>query len=199
MGHVLFLRKGSVHKKPSLLPSGYTELAYIQSSGTQYIDTGVKPDQTYTLKIKFQTTQTSSGGVAVSDQNWQSNGFGLWCNAAVFGDQAMQNAPLNGTDPIEAVLNQSGLIVNGEQIWTPTTATFTAPANLTLMALNRNGSASEKLSGKLYCAQLYSGGTLIRDFQPCIDASGNVGLYDLVGKQFYGNAGTGTFIAGEVA
>ena len=75
MGHCLFMRKGSVHKKPSLLPSGYTELAYIQSSGTQYIDTGVKPDQTYTLKIKFQTTQTSSGGVAVSDQNWKSNGY----------------------------------------------------------------------------------------------------------------------------
>lgn len=199
MGHCLFLRKGEVHTAPMPLPSGYTKLAYIQSSGTQYIDTGVKPDQTYTLKIKFQTTQTLSGGVAVSDQNWQSNGFGLWCNAAVFGDQAMQNAPLNGTDPIEAVLNQSGLTVNGEQIWTPTAATFAVPANMTLMALNRNGSIAEQLSGKLYYAQLYSGDSPIRDFLPCKNASGAVGLYDLVGKQFYGNAGTGTFTAGEVA
>lgn len=70
MGHCLMMRKGEVHTAPIHLPSGYTKLAYIQSSGTQYIDTGVKPDQTYTLKIKFQTTQTLSGGVAVSDQNW---------------------------------------------------------------------------------------------------------------------------------
>lgn len=199
MGNCMFLRKGSVHTKPNLLPSGYTALAYIQSSGTQYIDTGVKPDQTYTLKIKFQTAQSSSGGVAVCDQGWQSNGFGIWCNAAGFGDQTVQSLTLYGDNPIEVALSQSGLIVNGEQVWTPTAATFTAPANLTLMALNRNGSVSEKLSGKLYYAQLYSGNTLVRDFQPCIDASGNVGLYDLVGKQFYGNAGTGVFTGSEVA
>ena len=67
------------------------------------------------------------------------------------------------------------------------------------MALNRNGSIAEQLSGKLYYAQLYSGDSSIRDFLPCKNASGAVGLYDLVGKQFYGNAGTGTFTAGEVA
>lgn len=199
MGHCFFLRKGETHTKPNLLPTGYTQLEYIQSSGTQYIDTGVKPDQTYTLKIKFQTAQSSSGGVAVSDQSWQSNGFGIWCNAAVFGSQTKQSLTLYGTNPVEVELSQSGLVVNGEQVWTPTAATFTVPANMTLMALNRNGSIAEKLSGKLYYAQLYSGNTLVRDFQPCIDASGNVGLYDLVGKQFYGNAGTGVFTGSEVA
>ena len=183
----------------SKLPSGYTKLAYIQSSGTQYIDTGVAPDQTYTLKIKFQTAQSGSGGVAVSDQGWKSNGFGIWCNAAGFGNQAVQSLTLYGENPIEVVLSQSGLVVNGEQVWTPTAATFTVPANMTLMALNRNGSISEKLSGKLYYAQLYSGDTPVRDFHPCIDASGNVGLYDRVGKKFYGNAGTGVFTGSEVA
>lgn len=186
-----------VHKSPRRLPDGYTQLEYIQSSGTQYIDTGAKPNQNYTLKIKFQTTQSSSGGIAVCDQGWQLNGFGIWCNAAEFGDQTVQSLTLYGADPIEAALSQSGLVVNGEQVWTPTTATFTVPASMTLMALNRNGSIAEKLSGKLYYAQLYSGNTLIRDFYPCIDASGNVGLYDLENGQFYGNNGTGSFAAGQ--
>ena len=34
---------------------------------------------------------------------------------------------------------------------------------------------------------------------PCKDPSGNVGLYDLVGGQFYGNSGTGVFAAGPEA
>lgn len=178
------------------LPSGYTQLEYIQSSGTQYVDTGVKPDQTYTLEVKYQTAQTSAGGIAVSDQNWQSNGFGIWCNAVAFGNQTSQDVTLNGSEVITAKLSQAGLVVNGETVWTPTAATFTAAANMTLMALNRNGSISERCSGRLYYAKLTSSGTLIRDFLPCKNASGAVGLYDTVGAQFYANAGTGTFAAG---
>lgn len=178
------------------LPSGYTQLEYIQSSGTQYVDTGVKPDQTYTLEVKYQTAQTSAGGIAVSDQNWQSNGFGIWCNAVAFGNQTSQDVTLYGADPIEVTLNQGGLVVNGERVWTPTAATFMAAANMTICALNRNGSIAEKLTGKIYYVRLLSNGQAVRDFVPCKNASGAVGLYDLVNAQFYANAGTGTFTAG---
>lgn len=178
------------------LPSGYTQLEYIESSGMQYVDTGAKPDQTYTLEVQFQTAQTSAGGIAVSDENWQSNGFGIWCNAVAFGNQTSQDVTLNGSEVITAKLSQAGLVVNGETVWTPTAATFTAAANMTLMALNRNGSISERCSGRLYYAKLTSSGTLIRDFLPCKNAYGAVGLYDTVGAKFYANAGTGTFTAG---
>lgn len=180
----------------SRLPSGYTQLEYIQSSGTQYVDTGVKPDQTYTLEVKYQTVQTSAGGISVSDQSWQSNGFGIWCNAVVFGNQTSQDVTLYGADPIEVTLNQGGLVVNGEQVWTPTAATFMAAANMTICALNRNGSIAEKLTGKIYYVRLLSNGQAVRDFVPCKNASGAVGLYDTVEGQFYANAGTGTFTAG---
>lgn len=180
----------------SRLPDGYTEVQYIQSTGAQWIDTGVKPDQTYALNIKFQTEQSSSGGIAVSDANWQSNGFGIWCNAAAFGNGTMQTTEWHGTTPIEIELSQQGLFVNRNLTWTPDTATFTVPANMTLFALNRNGSIAEKLTGKIYFAQLLKAGKLVRDFIPCIDPAGNVGLYDLVGGKFYGNSGTGVFLAG---
>lgn len=182
----------------SRLPDGYTEVQYIQSTGAQWIDTGVKPDQTYALKIKFQTEQSSSGGIAVSDANWQSNGFGIWCNAAAFGNGTMQTTEWHGTTPIEIELSQQGLFVNGNLTWTPDAATFTVPANMTLFALNRNGSIAEKLTGKIYFAQLLKAGKLVRDFIPCVDPTGTVGLYDLVGGKFYGNSGTGVFTAGPV-
>ena len=54
MGKVMFMRKGEVHTIPgSRLPYGYTELVYIQSSGTQYIDTGLKPTSTMRVEIEF--------------------------------------------------------------------------------------------------------------------------------------------------
>lgn len=184
-------------KKPETqLPDGYTELQYLESSGTQWIDTGVKPDQTYALKIKFQTEQPSSGGIAVSDANWQSNGFGIWCNAAAFGNGTMQTTEWHGTTPIEIELSQQGLFVNGNLTWTPDTATFTVPANMTLFALNRNGSIAEKLTGKIYFAQLLKAGKPVRNFIPCTNPSGIPGMYDAVEGKFYGNAGTGVFLAG---
>ena len=51
----------------------------------------------------------------------------------------------------------------------------------------------------LYYCRIFDGDTLLRDYIPCINASGAVGLYDLVGRQFYGNAGTGAFTGSEVA
>lgn len=177
----------------------YKQLEYIQANGAQYIDTGVKPDQGYTLKIKFQTNQTSGGGIAVSDTAWQSNGFGIWVNAAAFGNGTILGVALNGDEPIEAELSQQGLYVNGALAWTPTTSTFTVKQNMVLMALNRNGNISEYLTGKLYYVKLYSGTTLVRDFIPCEDSTGEVGLWDNVTGTFYQNAGTGSFTAGPEA
>lgn len=178
------------------LPTGYTEVQYIQSSGTQWIDTGVKPDQTYVLEIQYQTSQTSGGGIAVSDTNWQSNGFGIWCNAVVFGNQTSQDVTLNGSNIITAKLSQAGLLVDGKTVWTPTTTMFNVAQNMVLMALNRGGSISEKLTGKLYYAKITGNGSLIRNFIPCINPDGETGLYDLVNNRFYANAGTGVFTAG---
>lgn len=178
------------------LPKGYTQLEYIQSSGTQYVDTNVKPTQAFLLDISIQTLQTTSGGIAVSDQTWGTNGFGVWCNAAAFGSQTKQSLSLYNDAPIVIKLSQSGLFLNGSSIWTVNSETFTVPANMYLFALNRNGVISEKLTGKLYSCKLYDNATLIRDFIPCKNDAGAIGLYDLVNSKFYGNAGTGVFIPG---
>lgn len=53
-------------------------------------------------------------------------------------------------------------------------------------------------SCKIWKTIAYEGTPLVRDFIPCKNASGDVGLWDDVNSVFYGNAGTGTFIAGEL-
>ena len=78
-------------------------------------------------------------------------------------------------------------------------STFFIPYNLVLFANNRAGGIQEKTTMALYYCRIFDGDTLLRDFIPCINASGSVGLYDFVGRQFYGNAGTGAFTGSEVA
>lgn len=202
MGHCLFMRKGSVHKKPSLLPSGYTELAYIQSSGTQYIDAGLKPDQDTRLLMDAQLTSTSNYPSLFGTRNRDKQMFWLFANSATqiifgFGD-SKPSATCTMSDRLAIDANKNTLTVNGSVLATATASTFTAAGNLYLCAANNNGTLQYAAQMKLYSCQIYDNGTLVRDFQPCIDASGAVGLYDLVGRQFYGNAGTGSFTGSEV-
>jgi hypothetical protein len=50
---------------------------------------------------------------------------------------------------------------------------------------------------RLYLLKKYdNNGNLVRDYVPVINNKGEVGLFVFVTKQFYGNEGTGEFIAG---
>ena len=54
-------------KPASRLPEGYAEVQYIQSSGTQYVDTGFKPNQDTRVLIKLSTSETGSHTVFGAD------------------------------------------------------------------------------------------------------------------------------------
>lgn len=77
-------------------------------------------------------------------------------------------------------------------------ATFSLSYNLAIFANNRSGSIQEKTKMALYYCKIYENENAIRDFIPCQDPSGNIGLYDVISGEFYGNAGTGVFLAGPV-
>lgn len=64
--------------------------------------------------------------------------------------------------------------------------------NLTLFA---NSTSDDGVTIKVYYLKIYDGDTLVRDFVPYINSSGESGLYDKVTRQFYGNSGDGTFEA----
>lgn len=190
-------RKGS-----GKLPEGYTELEYIESTGTQYIDTGFKPNQdtrvvmdaylqkratgaTYFISLAeyepqayFQVRITSSAQYLTSD----------------FGNDTknLSEIPLPGRYVIDK--NKNVCTVGTESVLN-TENEFQAQSNLLLLAGTTTAGVRSISSGIIYSCKIYDNGTLTRDFVPCKDPSGEVGLYDLVGEQFYGNAGTGTFLA----
>lgn len=75
-------------------------------------------------------------------------------------------------------------------------STLTPTSALDLYLFACDGGSVQCVKARMYACKLYSDGTLVRDYVPCIDPAGAAGLYDLVGGRFYGSAGTGTFTAG---
>ena len=179
------------------LPSGYKQLEYIQSSGAQYIDTGLKPTQDYSMTIKCQSTGTSSNTYAACDTNWQNTGFFIGANVFEFGNASTTNIQNYGENPIVLTLDKTGGYKDGVKTWNNTsTAAFQTVSNLTLFALNRNGTIREYLTVKIYYCTISNNGTLVRNFIPCKNPDGVIGMWDDVNSVFYGNAGTGSFAAG---
>lgn len=206
MGRCLFMRKGEIHTTPKQgLPFGYKKLAYIQSIGTQYINTGFKPNQDTRVvcDVDWAPGSTASWLFGCRTSNTAetynfltySNKYRSDYNAATSG--AETSSTPSGRfiiDKDKNITKIDGVVVN-----TLTYASFQCKYNMYLFANNNAGSVAGNTSAKLYSCKIYDNDVLVRDFVPCISTSDDVGLYDMVGKQFYGNAGTGVFTGSEVA
>lgn len=185
-------------KPASRLPEGYAEVQYIQSSGTQYVDTGFKPNQDSRVLIKLSTSETGSHTVFGADFSWTDDGFALGVGFTHYGKETGTISGLNNESPHEVDFNKNIIFIDGSTVLTMGASTFSVPHNLALFANNRAGGIQEKTTMALYYCRIYDGNTIIRDYIPCKNAGGAVGLYDLVDGKFYGNAGTGSFTAGPV-
>lgn len=184
--------------------SKYTKLAYLQSSGEQYIDTGYKPNQNTKLEIKFFSyNRVGSTGICVTDQTWGSNGFGIWDNAigvddyTAYYDTGYSDTSIdNSRYLITAVLTNNSFSKNGSIVKTfGPYNDFSCPYNITMFCLNRGGATSYYASVRIYYCKIYENDILVRDYIP-VKKDGIAGMYDKIGKKFYSNSGTGTFIEG---
>lgn len=67
--------------KTSPLPEGYTQLNYLESNGSQWLNTGIYLNNYDPFKIDFQVTRTTSitnGGIAgAAATSWTSKGYGV--------------------------------------------------------------------------------------------------------------------------
>ena len=216
MGKCLFMRKGDKHTKPgSRLPYGYTELAYIQSSGTQYIDSGVSAPQGFRITCDVTLTSTENslnvlfGSHDTTDPYYRNflaaTSGGKW-EIGAYNPHDFGSAVVNTKYSIDVctISGAVGCVVNGvNQSVDASIATSAERSSRTvyLFGLNYTGGLLPA-SMKLYGLQMYLDANkknLVRDFRPCINPSGEVGLYDTVNKKFYGNKGTGVFVGSEVA
>ena len=188
------------------LPSGYTQLKYLESTGTQYIDTGVVPNSS-TRMVAKEALLSKSGS-----SGWGSAGgneaFITQIENEKFAVRVSSNYQITDTTiPYDNYIHEWDLAANGPlkfdevQFGVGTCGdTATSGQTMYMFALHigwGSGGADSFQSKRQYYCYIYSGSTLVRNFIPARRNSDDVlGMYDIVNDTFYTNAGTGTFVAG---
>ena len=195
------------------LPLGYTLLDYIESSGTQYIDTGVVSSSNVGIDVVVQYTDLSGtneqysfglGGLTsglrfalgkTSAQNFLGyNTLATNISGLSFVENTTYNIKLGLINNVrEANVNSTFVVdLSSYNNWTDTR---TIP--LFCRKTTTEGVPVDYAKIKMYSAKIYSNNTLVRDMIPARrESDGVLGMYDLANGQFYTNAGTGTFTAG---
>lgn len=192
--------------EPESLPEGYLRLEYIESTGTQYIDTGFKHNQNTRVVMDAQFTNLSStAGVQWLFDGRASDGSGckgvfydhrdnlnkVSCDYAAVSNR-YRFADLNASDRLHIDYNKNVVTINGH-VKTYSAVSFQSNYSMALFALNNNGTVESYGSSRIYSCKIYDNDFLVRNFIPCKNAQDAVGLYDLVTETFYANQGTGAF------
>lgn len=194
------------------LPDGFTAVEYIQTSGSQRIDTGVKSSASIGMSADFCLVDASiiQNLTTVYDpyKNYQLmvlaiSSYGSPDGAVWFvcGYSAIQYFKKADTDRHVYHFNADGqytVEMDGIQYKKADPSQTTFPADtLNLYLFVRNASFFDGYARmKLYSCAMYDGGRKIRDFKPCLDADGVPCLYDLISKTAFYNQGTGSFTWG---
>lgn len=175
------------------LPSGYTRLEYIESTGTQYISTGITPTENTKVVIEFNSS-SSSGVVFGQDSGYKVNAFMFAMTVVVF-DSTKKNISIsaNAKHTVQ-VAPKAFKVDNGSSQYIYANK-VKAAYPMFLFGNNRNGKFSEGVAMKLYSFKVYENNVLIADYIPCKQGNA-VGLYDDVAGAMNLPLGTGDFTAG---
>lgn len=187
------------------LPENYTQLEYIQSSGTQFINTGIVPNANTTLDVDFQIMASGSdnGIIGVVDPNCcivytASTLYGAYKNG--IGSSAVIDISEHYNGRMTAHLGNGEFYSDyGGSSFDPVT-NWSTTASIYLFALNRNGTVYGRSSIRMYIASVYlddGNDWLNAEFIPCKNPSGVIGMYETYSGQFYANSGANNFAAGS--
>lgn len=189
----------------------YTPLEYIQSTGTQYIDTGLTGKGAHTrIKVRLAKTQngtnylfgarttgtsknfsalatlsTSTSGNCRSDYNASSG--------VLVADDDMYITVIFEIDKNKNVTTYRDSLGNVITTDTITLADFETDLTMLLFAI-RNGASISYGFERIYSAEIWEDDVAMRNYIPVLDSESIPCLYDLVNSTFNYNAGTGTFL-----
>ena len=180
------------------LPEGYLQLSYIESSGTQYIDTGFKPNHNTRIIMDVESTTDGVFAFFGTRDTETTNSYILWqmSTTNLRSDHgAEQLAQTVDSTMSHVTIDKDGNICTfGSEPIQNTFSEFSCSNNLLLLTTNTGGTVdTRKMVARLYSCKIYDDDLLIRDFIPVKNEKDQAGLYDLVGEKFYANAGTGAF------
>lgn len=189
------------------LPEDYCRVEWIQSTGSQWVDTGVSPGPTTGVEMDFCLssydnvsylfgTEVLNTGYSLETRN---SGFNFYGGAKVLLPYAVGNDYLLSIVPGEEGSTGTATMTNltsGVYASKEVTLACTSSKTLALFALNGGAKPTRYRLRRMTISQ---DGEVVRDFIPCVNRiTRAAGLYDAAGGAFYGNSGSGSFGAGPV-
>ncbi|MBP9999859.1 MAG: hypothetical protein KBT14_04200, partial [Proteobacteria bacterium] len=181
------------------LPAGYTELEYIESTGTQYIDTGLKPNNNTKITAYFKSTNTSVTQALIGARNTSSGddrrSFTVWENVSGkmrfdYGASGQINqGDISTTDWNYVVKENKDNYLNETKLNSNPEITFTCDYPLMINAVNTAGTKGNIGTTTFGVVEIYQNGTDL-SFKgiPAKRISDNVvGMYDIAnsGKNLF--------------
>lgn len=183
-------------------PPEHAVLDYIATTGTQYINTNITPDNTTDIEIIYKNID-SNANPAYERVFGQNSSAGNARYQVEYSGPTNVLVGLNGSTTSVSVdartsfttikLTGTGIFyVNGSQV-----------TNLARSETNSYpiwiGRGYDRYSSMYFKAcKIWKGGELVLDLIPCRKDSDNlVCMYDKISKTYFTNAGTGIFDAGE--
>lgn len=200
-----------------ILPNDYTRVNYIASTGTQHIDTSVIPTSNNLVYDWEGRDDDSSGSTSLFSSEYTVGG--VYSNrdfgGVMHGSSARRNVYIGKTTGLNIGYSSTDglfhkwslninsdhtiyLIKDGAKL---TEYTWTGELNrynsIALFCNHTTNSFSQKASvAYKYFRMKNEGGWLFWGIPAKRKSDSVLGMYDLITKQFFTNAGTGTFVEG---
>ena len=184
------------------LPDDFTPVSFLQSSGSQYIDTGRKLTQDSDITIDFRIVGeiNRNAGIFGSRESASKNNLALFRDvgsnffAGDFSEYRQHRfTTASSLERTKIQINKAGVWVNDilKKSWSDV-ADFETPTNGLIFDVGNNNWSGNKAVMRLYS---YTDGSA-QQLVPCLDTSGIPCLYDLISKTAFYNQGSGSFTWG---
>lgn len=195
------------------LPNNYREVTYIESTGTQYINTGFTPDSKSQIVMKIMITDYSANSCFFCSRNSVGaadtksfTAFYIKGTSSTNGhyrfDYYGKSAASSSAEAVDSIIDvdgSNGVLKVGS--FTINVSTSSSSSNMPWILLASStasaiSSITNAAKARLYSCKIYDDGVLVRDFIPCMNPYSVYGLYDVVNDQFYGSSSSSTFLGG---
>ena len=193
------------------LPEGYTAVGYLQSSGTQWIEMGVAPNQNTKAVLKIKINTFTSRGASLIGSRTDANSNNQF---TTYLDDYDGTRFLFRIDGQTKAISWTGLTTNkiyivtlsgtemkaeledGTTVFSKTFSVSDFTSAVTMALFRAKGVSGDYFQGRIYSCKHYNGDELIQDFVPCLDTGGVPCMFDLVSRKSFYNKGTGSFTWG---
>lgn len=191
------------------LPSEYTQIEYIETTGTQYIDTGIILPSTFhiKMKIKFYSFDPQFGFICgARNKNAQTGRLGITLirqgkklgfdiDEDISHRAITSELTLNTWYTVEFIVDSTGskFLLDGTLISTVNTKPSTVNYPLYIFDSNTANATTDYMGTFDLCDFQING---LANYIASRDSDNVLGMYDTVTGNFLTNQGTGTFTAG---